>query len=290
MNDFVNGVIGEIMGGRDAAVKAEHGAQGPAISRPNYQREKAKRRLVCYDLPPSGTFGEEDGKAVSDNFSDLRGAVFSKLPPAAQSRFGETQGGKICPEFGNGVPPDPRGEISPDALEFAILENADGRVARLLGVQCRSGDAVGLAGCGKGRVGLLLAADRIATEHPQLFAGLQNGVSGGFLLKLSGAPGDIAKAFEEFKNAAQAEFAPGSIAVCGNLSVSAQRSLKLGGRCPAAVLDGVSQVRAAEAVQSFYSRNPSSAVEFVIGDGYAAAQGDIEEAKKALEEFRCQSH
>lgn len=299
MNDFARDVVRRVM--QDCAGPAVTPAgPGPAAQdpvsasgmpkRPNYQREKARQRLKICDLPPEPAPAPAEppqAPAVSGR-DGVRERMFAR-PAAAPAPFPAEAGFAAPAAAAPAVYAPAASAARPQAaeLETEVLAHADRRVLRLLDISAREGDAVGLAGCPHGRVGLLAAADRVAAARPGLGGEIRYvGDGGKFRFTLSGAAEEVRRALAEFSALAAGECARGAVWVCAEPSPLLMRRLRLRSHCPVAGVDGVSFLRAAAGIQAYYDRHPDSMAEFSALDGAVLAQGEESEIRGALEAFR----
>lgn len=308
MDDFVSGIVKQVIsGGKDSAsvkvVPSPENAQSAnaqsALSRPNYQREKAKSRLLAFDINPSGTRSYDTKPSYKVQTACEPPASYkAPVSYAASVKVNSCDDGfsgmrRVMLDTGSVPVKAAETSCSYSAeppkigISMRILQDADKRVARMLDLPLRSSGAIGVISAGKCTVSNLFAADAVLTSMPSLYGSVNWSDAPGesFSFKISGTNEAVNKAALLFQKVLSEGKSEG-VFKSEMPSVLLQRHLKLNSRYPVAAVEGINTADAAAAVNSFYSGNPDSMAEFLLGSDYLLVQGDETELEPAVDSIR----
>lgn len=273
MDDFVSRVVGQVLGNVSSNEKL------PA--RPNYQREKAKNRLIIQEFPPLPIAPSLEKKGISqplaDSFAPVRCAALKGLQDISYS-----------------VPANnvsrPTADFSVDkqsCITVRMLERVDKRITEVLGLCCRAGEVVGLISHNKCSISYLLAIDELLQKFSPANSSLTwNLEAGGKLLFcFSGTTEMVCKALQDFENNIKSKYREGLVCIKALPSLFLQRYLKISGRYSVAVCEGVNMADALFGINKYYHSHKESMVEFKMQGEAVIAQGEEEAVTAAMEEL-----
>lgn len=263
------------------------------LSRPNYQREKAKSRLVAYDIPLKST-QSHDTKPSYQTPVSYQASTSYNAPKKTYSYDDSFSGMRRVMLSTDDVPKKAvetscfySAEPVRSELSIRILQKADKRVARMLDLPFCGNGAIVVINDVKCTVSNLFAADSVLTSLPSLYGTVNWSDEPGesFCFKISGTIEIVNKAASLFEKVLS-EGKSAGVFKSEMPSVLLQRYLKLSSRYPVAAIEGVNIADAVAVVNSFYSESPESMAEFSLGSGYLLIQGDETELDMAITSIR----
>lgn len=280
MDETVKGIIDQILlkNGNPFGQNAQVQQSAAELSRPNYQREKAQKRLMEFDLTSPATRPEPrtaDGpmwqKAEAEPDSALR--LVGLFPSGSPASSGER-----TPTLSDAPKSD---------TAFAVLEQAERKTLRMLGVQSPHSDAIGVACASESTLSQIFAVDRVALECPSLLIDLKwNESDGGpFSFQCEGRKEEVVKAIALLRESIRNETAVYSADTPSDLL---RKKLKLA-RGFVAGLEGIPFPRLLPGINEYWKQNPESTLELVPSARWLLAFGEKQETLEALETLKRQS-
>lgn len=266
MNDFTQSVLNGITAGTGDVL--------PNISRPNYQREKSKSRIIAFDINPVDT----DTKEITKNNLPQNSDCFPKLTLKTM--------GKADSEYKTSDYTQKEAVSTytkafaktKNSLEISRIDSPDKRVCSFLKLPFREGNSVLTVYSDKMLLSYLFCLSSVLSEISLSYSDYRWDNQSGFMVKLFGSEENIRaaeKAFlEECSDSTEICYTekPDSI-IHRNVPATAKYA---GG------ISNISEYQYINSIDKFYKENKDSMVEFSEKGKNLLATGEKEECLKAL--------
>lgn len=249
------------------------------IKRPNYQRTSAQKRLLAFDLETAGNRTQNGSERIQGGSVQPAEDTTAALRVAGLSAI-------------DGQTVRPRTAQAHEAVQYApvhageeilIFEKPDQRVARLLKMYLKTGDAIGLAHAAHSTFAQLWAVDKAQTDFSSVNFSVQwdENPAEPFTALCTGRPDAVKAAMEIIRAGINSGT---GIYTSLNPSYLILQKLRL---APGQVIgiDGVDYLHSIAFIQQFYEDNPGSSLEFIPKERFLLARGPLNEAEAALNSF-----
>ncbi len=273
MDEFVERIVANVLGAMPG--------QGDSIARPNYQREKARRRLVIGDVEPKPASGgvRVPPAAGSDSLPSLRrvalaATVPSPVPAAAGCRQAAC-GQRV--EGGQAVP----------VVSVRTVDDPPRALSEVLGIRWRAGDTVAAASVERSRLVHLIAADAILARSgiaPEAMA-FSVGAERTLLFRFAGEAARVAAALDEIRAVwEEGRSGPCHVALSPTPSPKLLVHLNIGRKSALGVLDDVDAAQAVSVVGEYVRAGGKADLRLL--DRAVLVIADAETVRKGVEQMK----
>jgi hypothetical protein len=267
LNDFVKGMVDQVL----SVKSADSGAES-AIQRPNYQRKNARSRLVTFDIitHPQPAEMIASNSAVRDDAA-LR--IVNLVPPLKQHSIPTM----VANDTG------PSSYLKKGKTEFSVIENAERRTIHMLGMQCSPGASIGIACSENCTLSQIFAVSSVAGEFPELLIDLTWSEKEDtlFSFRCAGKSETVHSAINKMQ---QSILNTPAVYQTETPSDILLRKLKI----PAgfvAGLDCVSFTALLPLIDDYWKQYPESCLDFILSESWVLVRGVHQEAEEALQHF-----
>lgn len=274
MDDFVSRVVEQMLTNVPSTENLPE--------RPNYQRQKAKGRIITQELPPLPIVSSLAKQSIitqppDDNFAVVRCAALKGLENISRSTYMNDVS----------IPINKSLVDKQSCINMRMLEQVDKRITDMLGIHCRTGETIALISHKQCAISCLLAIDELLQKFSPTNSSLtwNSENDGKLVFCFSGTTEMVDKALHDFENNIKLKYHEGLVCIKDLPSLFLQRYLKISGRYSLAVCEGVNMVDTLFEINDYYHNHKESMVKFKIQGETVIAQGEKEAVIVAMEEI-----
>ncbi len=265
MNDYAKNIVDQVIN------RSPDKSSSTPVSRPNYQRQKSKGRLLTFDVKPN--FEVKKPQTItpvsSDNSSSLRVVSLSANENRTYENF------SVSRQPHSYVPQETKNSKS------VIIKDADKKLFLILGLTYREGLALGITSSPKSSIAHLFALESIKEMYPEIqMTYIWSDKGDYFETKLCGEEEKVNKALSCIENYSSIN----KILECEKPKNILLRNLRIQSRETYAICN-VTGIQFLPLINQYYKNNPQSMLEFIPAYDGLIVQGDKQAVKPALEEF-----
>lgn len=258
MNDYAKNIIDQVIN------RPSQKVSDIPVSRPNYQRQKSKGRLMTFDIKPSvyAKHPEPVKSTSSDNSSSLRLVSLS----ANENRTYNILANKE---------PCTNTFKAKSNTKSVIIADADKKLYSILNLNYREGQSIGITSSEKSGIAHLFALESIKEQYPELqITYIWSNTGDYFEAKICGVHDTVAKALSCIESFSS----DNKILECTRPQNILLRNLRIQTKETCALCN-VTGIQFLPLINEYYKNNPQSMLEFIpVYDGLIV-QGDMTEAK-----------